>query len=52
MSGEPGFGVIRVSAKLPRQLPKSWRMVEMHEMRHLVGGEIVENEGRRHDQPP
>lgn len=41
MGGEPSFGAIRISAKPPRQLPKSWRMVEMHEMRHLMGGEVI-----------
>ncbi len=52
MGGEPGFGVIRVGAEPPRQLPKSRRMIEMHEMRDLVGGKVIEDERRGHDQPP
>ena len=49
---EPGFGLIRPGAQAVHHAPEALRVVHLLEMTHLVGGEVVEHESRRHDQPP
>src|ERR1700756_3022056 len=50
--GEPPLGALDRGANPRHHPPEPRRMVHLDEMRYLMGGEIVEHEGRREDQPP
>src|SRR5712671_4565406 len=41
-----------MAAHLTHDAPEPRRVVHLDEMRHLMGGEVIEHEGRREDQPP
>ena len=49
---EPGLGALDMTADPADHPPEPRRMVHLDEMRHLMGGEIVEHIRRRQDQPP
>src|SRR5690242_18653973 len=49
---EPPLGALYRRADPRHHLPEPRRVVHLDEMRHFVGGEIVEHEGRREDQAP
>jgi hypothetical protein len=49
---EPGLGAVDMAADLAHDAPEPRRVVHLDEMRHFMGGEIVQHVGRREDQPP
>ena len=49
---EPGLSLFRPRTKAFRQGPELFRMVVMAQMRGFMRREIIQYEGRRHDQPP
>src|SRR6266496_1168172 len=49
---EPGLGAVDMAADLAHHAPEPRRVVHLDQMRHFVGGEIVEHKGRREDQAP
>src|SRR5580704_181509 len=49
---EPSLGTLDRRANPRYHPPEPRRVVHLDEMRHFVGGEIVEHEGRGEDQPP
>src|SRR6478735_267826 len=49
---EPGLGLVRAGAQLVGELPEPVGMVQLAQVRNLMGGEVVEHEGRRHDETP
>jgi hypothetical protein len=49
---EPGLGALDMTADFPDHPPEPRRMIHLDEMRHFMGGEIIQHEGRRQDQPP
>src|SRR3984893_19327763 len=49
---EPGFRALRISRQAPDRGPERGGMVHMQEMRCLMRREVIEDETRRHDQPP
>src|SRR6185369_9969250 len=49
---EPGLGAADIRIDARNDPPEPARMIHLDQMRDLVRGEIVEHEGRSHDQPP
>ena len=52
MGLQPGFRLCGLGTKAFRQRPEFVRMVVMAQMRRFMRGEIIEDEGRRQNQPP
>src|SRR6185312_8023758 len=49
---EPGLGAADIGINACNDPPESARMIHLDQVGNLVRGEIVEHEGRSHDQPP
>ncbi len=49
---EPGLGALDMTADLRDDPPEPCRMIHLDEMRHFMGGEVIQHERRRQDQPP
>jgi hypothetical protein len=49
---QPAARHVRLGTQQMHQRPETAAMVHLLEMRHLMGRDIVEDEGRRQDQPP
>src|SRR5215218_6540850 len=49
---QPAFRLVGPGAQVVGDLPEPVRMVEFAKVRHLVGREVVEHEGRSEDQAP
>src|SRR5215831_1034635 len=49
---EPALGTLEAGMQPANQPPEPRRVIELEEMRHFMGGEIVEYERRRQDEPP
>src|SRR5262249_19558651 len=52
MNLEPEFGAVGSWVQAARQLPEQGRMIHVHDMRHLMRGEVIEHERRRENQAP
>src|ERR1700722_8918460 len=52
MCVQPGLGAFDMVADFRNDLPESRRVVHFNEVRHLMGGEVVQHIRRREDQPP
>jgi len=52
MGIKPGLGTLDMAASAPYHLPEPRRMIHFNQMRHLMGGEIIQHKGRRKNQPP
>ena len=52
MDLEPDFGAVRSGVQPARELPEHRRVIYVHDMRHLMRGEIIEHERRRENQAP
>jgi hypothetical protein len=49
---EPALGAINMAADFRDHPPEPRRMVHLDQMRDFMGGEIIQHERRRQDQPP
>ena len=49
---EPALGAFDVVADAVDDAPEAGRMVHLDQMRHFMGGEIIQHIGWRQDQPP
>jgi hypothetical protein len=49
---EPGLGALDMTADFRDYPPEPRRMIHLDEMRHFMGGEVIQHEGRRQNQPP
>src|SRR5262249_60653947 len=49
---EPSLGALGFRIEPLHQAPEPRRMVQLHEMAHLVRGKVVEHEGRRENEAP
>ena len=49
---EPGLGALDMAADFRNDPPEPRRVVHLDEMRHFMGGEIIQHIGWRQDQPP
>src|ERR1700689_2416016 len=50
MHVEPDLGALVVAAQPAHDAPEARRMIHLDKMRHLVCGEVIEHEVRRHDE--